>query len=625
MAQWVEDELVIPTGPYEGMRYRLDRQPFNRLWFEAIDSGQWRRFFATGPTQSSKSLTGYVAPSLYHLFEMREDVICGVPSREMVNGKWKKDFLPVIQRTRYRELLPTGGEGSRGGDVAERVRFRNGRELRFMTAGSGDKGRAGETSRILVVTEVDGFDERGSREADKFTQLEARALAHGDNARIYGECTVSTEAGRIWHEYTQGTHSRIVICCPHCQAWVTPEREHLVGWQDAPTELAAKRNAGLACPACAAMRTEAQRRQANGECRLVHEGQQIDAAGVITGSPKETETLGFRWTAANNLLVSMGVVAMKEWKGHRAQDEENAELELRQFCWTMPALPAKQDLSQIHAAIITQRQTQDPRGRVPAGCRLITVGIDVGKWYCHWVATGWAEHATPHVIEYGVLEVPSGAMAEEIAILCALRDFRDRIAAGGWPAEGSSMMRPAMVFVDSGYKPDKATDNPVYVFCAESGFGWWPAKGIGETQSTSALGEKNMPRGDGWGSSKIPGRKIALIDVNADYWKSFVHARLTTPMGQPGAMTLFAGEHFSFAKHLTAEKKVEEFVAGRGVVIRWVAVHRNNHYFDATALSCAAANALKQKLVQEENPEAKTPPAAAAPVKKRENKWLDRG
>jgi len=37
-------------------------------------------------------------------------------------------------------------------------------------------------------------------------------------------------------------------------------------------------------------------------------------------------------------------------------------------------------------------------------------------------------------------------------------------------------------------------------------------------------------------------------------------------------MTLFhatAVEHLSLAKHLTAETRTEEFVAGKGVVTRW--------------------------------------------------------
>jgi hypothetical protein len=155
------------------------------------------------------------------------------------------------------------------------------------------------------VTEVDGMDTAGggSREADKITQLEGRTTAFGDRARVYLECTVSIEAGRIWQEITQGTDSRIALRCPFCRAYVTPEREHLLGWQDAPDVAAAKERARLVCPACGELWDDQDRREANADAVLLHRGQSIDDADRVAGDPPRTETLGFRWTAANNLLV----------------------------------------------------------------------------------------------------------------------------------------------------------------------------------------------------------------------------------------------------------------------------------------------------------------------------------
>src|SRR5205823_349351 len=88
----------------------------------------------------------------------------------------------------------------------------------------------------------------------------------------------------------------------------------------------------------------------------------------------------------------------------------------------------------------------------------------------------------------------------------------------------------------------------------------------------------------GYHASWLPAEQLHLIEVNADHWKSWVHQRLATPLGKPGAMTLFhAGlqEHLALAKHLTAEAKVEEFIAGKGMVERWERVRRQNHWLDA--------------------------------------------
>ena len=114
---------------------------------------------------------------------------------------------------------------------AQSITLKNGSTLRFMSGGGGDKKRSAFTGRVMVFTEVDGMDEAGesSREADPISQIEARGLSYGSRAISYLECTVSTEKGRTWQEYTKGSQSRIVVQCKSCGQWVTPEREEPLG------------------------------------------------------------------------------------------------------------------------------------------------------------------------------------------------------------------------------------------------------------------------------------------------------------------------------------------------------------------------------------------------------------
>ncbi len=107
MRQFAEAEIVIPDGPFAGRRFRCSRQPYTGLWFDAVDSGHWSRYVATGPTQSGKTLSCFVIPLLYHLFEIGETVICGLPDMDMAADKWREDILPAIEQSRYRDLLPT--------------------------------------------------------------------------------------------------------------------------------------------------------------------------------------------------------------------------------------------------------------------------------------------------------------------------------------------------------------------------------------------------------------------------------------------------------------------------------------------------------------------------------------
>src|SRR6476659_4446437 len=109
MRQFAEEEIVIPSGPFTGRRFRCSRQPYTGLWFDQIDSGRWSRCVATGPTQSGKTLCCFVIPLLYHLFELGETVILGLPDMDMAADKWREDLLPVIEQSRFREQIPSAG------------------------------------------------------------------------------------------------------------------------------------------------------------------------------------------------------------------------------------------------------------------------------------------------------------------------------------------------------------------------------------------------------------------------------------------------------------------------------------------------------------------------------------
>jgi hypothetical protein len=79
-------------------------------------------------------------------------------------------------------------------------------------------------------------------------------------------------------------------------------------------------------------------------------------------------------------------------------------------------------------------------------------------------------------------------------------------------------------------------------------------------------------------------------------------------------MTLFQGtlqDHLAFAKHMTAEVKTEEFIAGKGMVAKWERRRKQNHWFDALYNACAAGHYCSVRLVEEIRPEPKPQPKQA--------------
>lgn len=627
MREFAEQEIVIPDGPFEGQRFRVDRQPYTGLWFAAIASALFNRFVATGPTQSGKTLCAFVIPILYHLFEIGETVVCGVPDMDMAGDKWREDILPVIRRSRFADLLPRRGGGSRGGKV-ESITFGNGATLKFMSGGGGDKSRAGFTSRVLVVTEIDGMDESGgtSREADKITQMEGRTRAYAGRKRIYLECTVSVKEGRTWREYQAGTTSRIVLPCPHCRAWVTPEREHFHGWQDADDEIQAGKLARFHCPDCGAAWTDRQRRDANLAGRLVHRGQQIDATGQVSGDFPATRTLGFRWSAVNNLFVTAADIGADEHKASQAEDEDNAEREMRQFVWALYYRPPIWDDTPLDAKKVCRRFAAAGKGFVPADAEYLTTAIDLHKRIGWWSTLAWFPGGGGHVVDYGSFEIPSDSMGVERAMLAALRDFRDEVIEPGWATSAGDARVPGRVLLDARYQGEV-----VYRFVRESGRRYLPAMGHGATQHGSTRYQKPKKKqktilhiGEEYHIVASPKDRCHILHADADHWKSWIHQRLSTPVldadgiRRPGAMTFYhstnKNEHITITKHVTAEKQVEEFVPGRGTVTKWVQEHRQNHLGDTLYNNAVAGHLCGVRLIAEKKPEPATAAGHGTPI-----------
>ena len=590
-----------------------------------MDSGRWTRICATGCVQSGKSLICFVVPICYHLFEIQETTIAGAPTQDINHDKWDKEIKPIIQSSpALRGLLPTAGPGSRDGiGNLESIKFKNGPELKFMSAGGGDEKRSSYTSRVVVLTELDKMDQAGeaSREADPVTQMEARSASWDILERqFYGECTVSIEQGRVWQEYTKGTQSRIACPCPHCRSYVTPEREHFRGWQQATTEMEAMRLAQFVCPTCDQPISDADRRQMNERARLLHRGQSIDQAGNVSGNAPDTLTLGFRWNAFNNLLWSSATIGVKEWKALRAEDSEAAERELVQFYWVVPHVPAAIDETPLDAAKLSQRMQDPGKGIVPTDAGTLAMHIDIGKRVSYWMAMAWRDDGRGHVVDYGTFEVAGDSMDIARAILLALRDFRDQTVEPGFVVAGSEYGRiPAQVWIDARYK-----SAGVFAFCQESGPRYKAAMGCGDGPQygrrysrPAAVNKKVRLIGEEYHIVWFPMERAWVCEVNADYWKSWGHRRLATPIlaedetPVPGAMTFYnstdRNEHIRLSKHLTAEKEVEEFVQGRGLVRKWVRLSRSNHHLDNYYNCCAIGHNLGVRLIAPPPP----PPAAA--------------
>jgi phage terminase large subunit GpA-like protein len=626
MLAFAEEEIIVPAGPFEGLRFSAKRQPFARCWFDAVDSGRWNRFVALGPVQTGKTLIAGIIPVIHGIFELGETVVFGLPDMSMAADKWRNDLLPVIERTKYRDLLPRRGAGSRGGTV-EAVRFANGAELKFMSGGGSDKSRAAYTARIICITEVDGLARGSARsvETDQAAQIEARSDAYPTTKRVFIECIVSTKEGRIWEEYERGTASRIVMRCPKCRDFVLPEREHLRGWRDADDELAAGDRSRFYCPSCAVPWDEDDRRAALSDLVLLHSGQTVGDDGVAQGDARRTDTLGFRWSSVHSRFTTAAVLGRKEWRAAAALDEDNAERAQCQYVWSTPYESKVREMVPLDIDAVLSRTRAPARGMCPTGTDYITVGVDLGKYLAHWAAIAWRRDGTAHVIDYGREEVASVDIGTDPALMGTMRALRERFDAGWFDASlGDRPRSPDQVWIDAGWHP-----STVHAFCREAAAAdpeyqlYRPCIGRGRSlaqrehyRRPTQTGNIVVQIGDEFHFVYLKNAGLVEAMVNSDAWKTWLHGRLSVAVGKPGAMTIYDTDrktHISYAKHLTAEKETEEFDARIGLVTRWTKVRESNHWLDASYYACAAASLCGVRLIQEHIATDPSPAPASSP------------
>jgi phage terminase large subunit GpA-like protein len=595
ISDFAEQEIILPDGPFQGQRFRISRQPAHGAFFREVDSGNWFRYACTGPQQSGKTLAFVVIPILYHLFERNQTVLFGLPSMDMANDKWKLDIKPAIEASQFAEYLPRKGAGSNGG-TPELIQFGNGSNLKFITAGGGDEKRAGFTGPILVVTEVSHLDQVGgtSDEATKLKQMEGRVRAYraSGQARIYLESTVTIEQGRIWQEWGNGTAGEVVIQCHACDEWMCPGRDNLIGWQDATTEDVAELNSRWACPCCGILFDDAVRMKQLTNCKVRHKGQSILSDGTITGQIVASKTMGFRYSAATNTFVTAGIVGADEWKGAREVDQDNAEKELLQWTWALPAKPKEQDVEPLDFRTVMHRQSQWKRGLMPSDVVTIAAGVDVREKQLDWFVTAKRANGQPLCIDYGFEPVLREASDLKTALKQAIRYLQEKFDKG-WEVEGLTGLRGIdIALIDIGWETDTIREG------LNEHQLWRRAKGFGFKQHSGSayVAPQNKNRqmhqiGEGWHDVILTrgNKRFRELENNADHWKRRVHQSLTVAADSSAALLLPKSEkvegRIEVAKQLTAERETTQFEVGKGTVRKWVQTFTRNHLLDACYMS----------------------------------------
>lgn len=279
----------------------------------------------------------------------------------------------------------------------------------------------------------------------------------------------------------------------------------------------------------------------------------------------------------------------------------------------LPEVAADDDL--LTPEQIAAKTNGMPRGVVPIGCTRATAFIDVQGKLLFWLVAGWEDDFTGYVLDYGAWPDPKQQYfslrdarrtlltefpraGQEGAIYAGLEALTGELLGKAWRRDDGTDLRIERCLIDANWGQ---SSDVVYQFCRQS-----PSAGIVMPSHGRYVGASSIPFSDykrkrgervglNWRVPLVTGKRaVRHVVYDTNYWKSFTHARLGVPMGDPGCLSLFgreASRHRLLADHLTSEYRVKTEGRGR-TVDEWKlrVAGLDNHWLDCLVGSAVAAS-----------------------------------
>ncbi|MEM7577500.1 MAG: terminase gpA endonuclease subunit [Planctomycetota bacterium] len=286
---------------------------------------------------------------------------------------------------------------------------------------------------------------------------------------------------------------------------------------------------------------------------------------------------------------------------------------------------------------VARRVNGRPRKTVPVECTRVTAFVDVHDKLLYYAVCAWAEDFTGYVIDYGTYpdqkrslfslrdakktlsDLLPGAGVEG-AVQAGLEQLATALLTTDYPqgeGEGRGAIRIERLLIDSGYLPGVVANVCHKLPGAGSAM---PSKGVGIRAGNKPMATYRRRPGERHGHhwyvpnvSKTSEFRHVQIDTN--YWKSFLHARLAVAEGDRGALTLFGdvgsrgAGHRLFADHIAGAESWTR-TQGHGRIVQEWSIRPSkpdNHWLDCLVGCAVAASMGGVKLGVEQAPEPRRP------------------
>ena len=154
--------------------------------------------------------------------------------------------------------------------------------------------------------------------------------------------------------------------------------------------------------------------------------------------------------------------------------------------------------------------------------------------------------------------------------------------------------------IDCGYKPDVVQ---AVIRASKHRGRLHPSRGVGIGAKKKPFSEYRKTKGDQYGDhwrmpKRVQARKLRVIEIDTNHWKTQVHRAFDRAVGTPGAWSLHGRDprlHELFSHHLAKSEKPTRMHApeyGR-TIDEWTQIPgAENHWFDGSVGAAAGASKL---------------------------------
>ena len=290
-------QCIVPDGRNSGSPYDADSHQVQRMALEEAATGI-TKLTIVKPVQDGGSLIALIL--LFWCAIVRHmKVIIAYPTQESAEDIWLTKLAPALRF--FKDVIPDKGAGSMGG-VGRVMPIIGGGAFLVRTAGGTKESQsASVTGEAVLEDELDDWPT-----LDRARAM-ARRIEETDTPLVIQVSTVKRQDNSIiLAEYEAGSQGRAFYKCPSCGEHWKLEWEQCK-WEEKDSRLV-DGSEHILCTKNGGILRGDQRRILLRSGILVHAGQTVSKAGVVSGerkSPRHTSILWWRGESPRRTLSSL--------------------------------------------------------------------------------------------------------------------------------------------------------------------------------------------------------------------------------------------------------------------------------------------------------------------------------